>query len=73
MLALVQLVYYHVSTGIDISPVTINFVLMTMFTVTDACSSSPCKNGAACKWAGGADYTCTCADGFSGSNCQTGI
>ena len=36
----------------------------------DACSSSPCLNGATCvNEANG--FSCTCANGFTGDTCQT--
>ena len=37
----------------------------------DACASSPCKNGATCTNMEGA-YSCFCADGYTGQNCETG-
>ena len=40
-----------------------------------ACSSNPCNNGATCLETGsssGTAYTCICADGFSGTTCDTG-
>jgi PKD domain/EGF-like domain len=35
---------------------------------SDACSPSPCQNGATCS-ASGAAATCTCASGFTGATC----
>jgi hypothetical protein len=38
---------------------------------TNACSTSPCLNGATCQVSNnGASYTCTCSPGYSGTNCQ---
>ena len=37
----------------------------------DECQSDPCKNGATCNNEVNA-YTCTCADGYTGVNCDTG-
>ena len=38
---------------------------------TNACSNNPCLNGATCQPTGtGSTYTCTCAPGYSGTNCQ---
>ena len=35
------------------------------------CSTNPCLNGATCTATGsGSSYTCTCAAGYSGTNCQ---
>ena len=37
----------------------------------DECSSTPCQNSGICvdKFA---DYQCTCLNGFTGKNCETG-
>ena len=44
---------------------------MTVLSEIDECSSSPCDNGRTCT-----DlldgYSCTCVDGYTGSNCETG-
>ncbi len=37
----------------------------------DECASNPCQNGAECV-DGTNKYTCTCAAGYTGENCQTG-
>ena len=37
----------------------------------DECSSSPCQNGGTCDDAVNM-YTCSCAAGFNGDNCETG-
>ena len=36
------------------------------------CASNPCLNGAVCN-EGANGYTCTCATGFTGTNCETNI
>ena len=38
---------------------------------SNACSNSPCLNGATCQVSNnGASYTCTCPPAYSGTNCQ---
>ena len=38
---------------------------------SNACSNSPCLNGATCTITGtGSTYTCTCVSGYTGNNCQ---
>ena len=37
----------------------------------DECSSDPCQNDALCQDRVN-DYTCTCKDGYSGTNCEIG-
>ena len=40
--------------------------------VSDNCSPNPCRNGGACN--DGVDsYTCNCAAGFDGTNCENNI
>ena len=38
--------------------------------VIDPCAAAPCQNGGTCT-ANGADYTCACAPGWTGTNCDT--
>lgn len=38
----------------------------------DDCASSPCRNGATCTDAVNA-FICTCAAGYTGSQCETGM
>ncbi|XP_041840432.1 zonadhesin, like [Melanotaenia boesemani] len=37
------------------------------------CLSSPCLNGGTCVEASSSSYTCQCAEGFKGTNCETEI
>ena len=37
----------------------------------DDCASNPCQNGGACT-DGVASYSCSCADGYGGADCETG-
>jgi hypothetical protein len=37
----------------------------------NACSPNPCLNNGTCSTTGGSTYTCACAPGYSGMNCQT--
>lgn len=34
------------------------------------CLSNPCENGGTCVEAGSSNYTCQCAEGFQGTNCE---
>ena len=38
---------------------------------TNGCAARPCQNGATCIPGNGNSYTCTCSQGYSGTNCQT--
>lgn len=40
-------------------------------TDVDECESNPCENDATCTDAVNM-YTCTCADGYTGTHCETG-
>jgi hypothetical protein len=42
------------------------------YTKTDECASDPCQNGGVCT-PGTKSYTCTCAAGYKGSNCEQDI
>src|SRR5690606_18200856 len=44
----------------------------TECTPFDPCADHECQNGATCE-PDGDDYSCDCADGFSGPNCETNI
>ncbi len=38
----------------------------------DDCAVNPCNNGGTCTDNGAADFSCTCAHGYTGATCQTG-
>ena len=38
----------------------------------DECSGRPCQNGASCSMPKFDMYSCQCAAGYSGTNCETG-
>ena len=45
-----------------------------MCDVERVCNSDPCQNGATCNENNNQPgYTCTCAPGFTGTNCQFGM
>ena len=50
-------------------PLTFDIFLMTG---VNECASNPCQNGGFCE-DGDRGYTCSCADGFLGANCQAGM
>ncbi|KAI0224472.1 hypothetical protein LSAT2_024540 [Lamellibrachia satsuma] len=39
----------------------------------DECESKPCQNGGTCTDGGVNTYTCSCAGGYSGLNCQNDV
>ena len=43
---------------------------MLITVVSSPCKPNPCQNGGVCNRKGGS-YTCTCAAGYQGNNCQT--
>ena len=47
-------------------------VLLLFCTDIDACIIDPCENGATCNDGVNA-YTCTCAAGYTGDKCETGM
>ena len=49
-----------------------SILTLSFIAAVPPCSLSPCKNGATCVSSGGTSYTCQCAIGFSGTNCDTG-
>ena len=50
-----------------------NFLKWNIFCFLDynECSSSPCQNSGTCVDKVG-DYSCTCLNGYTGKNCETG-
>ena len=60
------------SIVVTCSEIHINFIaLVLQFLDIDECESKPCKNGGACE-DGENSYTCTCAPGYTGNDCETG-
>jgi hypothetical protein len=50
----------------------IDFLFQILAVNSNACSLMPCLNGATCQIQNnGLSYTCSCLDGYSGTNCQT--
>ena len=47
-------------------------LIMWRFSDNNDCRGDPCNNGGNCT-DGIATYTCTCPDGFKGSDCETSI
>ena len=45
--------------------------ILPYFLDIDECESSPCQNGGACE-DGINSYTCSCAPGYTGNDCETG-
>ena len=37
------------------------------------CGNNECRNGGTCKVISDVRYTCTCAEGYIGKNCETDI
>ncbi|XP_063417721.1 fibropellin-3-like [Mytilus trossulus] len=57
----------------DPCPNKIKYITATYACIdTDECATSPCQNGGVCN-DGLNSYTCTCAAGYAGGNCQTNI
>ena len=52
--------------------VTLTVKWVFYFQDINECASKPCKNGGKCK-DGVNKYTCTCAEGYTGTSCQTGM
>ena len=53
----------------DFLEVSIHVNFFDMLDIND-CESNPCKNGGMCT-DGVADYTCNCAAGYTGKDCET--
>ena len=47
-------------------------VIIFVFTDINECASKPCENGATCKDEVNA-YSCVCAEGYTGVDCETGL
>ena len=48
----------------------IMYFLFFLFSFSDPCSSNPCQNSGVCQITESFTYSCTCAAGFSGPNCN---
>ena len=60
----------HISGYLLLNRLTL-YVQSFYFEDIDDCAITPCQNGGTCS--DGVDsYTCSCAAGYSGRNCQTG-
>ena len=57
-------------------PHSLEFVVLKIslveLTVKDECESGPCQNSGTCD-PQFKKYTCTCALGYTGHNCETGV
>ena len=47
-------------------------IFYLQITEIDECEANPCEHGGTCT-DGVNSYTCECADGYTGVNCETGI
>lgn len=50
----------------------VNMSFCFFITVVDPCASFPCRNGGNCTSNKG-NYSCVCAYGFTGENCEEGM
>ena len=64
---------WHVQMDMCSSFTSICVILTVVFDITDIdeCASNPCLNGATCTQSLNL-YTCSCATGYTGMNCETG-
>jgi hypothetical protein len=56
----------------DSPAVALRPALQVCYTPLDYCAAAPCQNGASCT-SGVNGYTCACAPGYTGQNCQINI
>lgn len=54
-------ILYHSVSKLDI-----------LFSEINSCDAKPCKNSGICKKTGPGLYSCTCAFGYTGSDCELG-
>ena len=49
------------------------YIILPKFKALPCILANPCLNGAACTNNNLGGYTCTCASGYTGTNCQYGM
>jgi hypothetical protein len=51
----------------------VNITLSELSSEADPCRTEPCKNNGNCTKVTGTEYECTCAEGWTGTDCTEGI
>ncbi|XP_077975279.1 receptor-type tyrosine-protein phosphatase mu-like [Styela clava] len=66
-----KLTYTFTAAPISTTSTSYSRVATVSVTITDACDSSPCQNGAACQYSTAEPYyNCTCRPEFNGTTCE---